>query len=399
MHSLQDPALHSLQDQSLEVVVAERGSLQAQNETLARINERQERELETLRQQLRAGGGGANLNEPSRTPVSSIARSSVAADGSPLMPLSPLLVGLDESGSVSRGKAYWRRANMYLKIASIADYWQAASHDRRHVGTPLPGSSSRIAPSASASGGEAVVELELTMAPQLRQAKSRLEEAVRGAVISLVLAYKLEGSFEDKGHDLDSLLRAAAVSAADETEPPPMPTSVKEFDSNDAGQLWQHKLAAAREEATGGGFFRELAAQAPSLAEAIITSTEVVVDQNVPPLLEHLRTILHDKCASSVRQLQTKAAEVPAGVGEDEAVLKARAVMLALEQAIANVQEQFIVGLRAAIKQPVAAQLGKGLCQRLCEQAVAHRCDSLRGITTEEEMRTRIWEEARTVQR
>ena len=39
------------------------------------------------------------------------------------------------------------------------------------------------------------------------------------------------------------------------------------------------------------------------------------------------------------------------------------------------------MGLRSAIKQPVAALLGKGLTQRLCEEAVAHRCDSLRSST------------------
>ena len=47
-----------------------------------------------------------------------------------LTPLSPLLQGLEETdASRSRGSAYWRRARMCLKIASIADYWQV-SHAR-----------------------------------------------------------------------------------------------------------------------------------------------------------------------------------------------------------------------------------------------------------------------------
>ena len=48
-----------------------------------------------------------------------------------LTPLSPLLQGLEETDATrSRGSAYWRRARMCLKIASIADYWQVnlASH-------------------------------------------------------------------------------------------------------------------------------------------------------------------------------------------------------------------------------------------------------------------------------
>ena len=47
------------------------------------------------------------------------------ASGRGLSPLSPLLQGLNENdANRSRGSAYWRRARMCLKIASIADYWQ-----------------------------------------------------------------------------------------------------------------------------------------------------------------------------------------------------------------------------------------------------------------------------------
>jgi hypothetical protein len=77
-----------------------------------------------------------------------------------------------------------------------------------------------------------------------------------------------------------------------------------------------------------------------------------------PPLA--VRTILHDNVASSVRQLKDKAVEVPGGVGEDQAAAKAAGVMLALEHAILNVQEQFTVRStpRRSVNQPSAGWEG-----------------------------------------
>ena len=48
----------------------------------------------------------------------------------PLTPPSALLAGIDEESAAqqrSRGAAYWRRAQLALRVASIADYWQVGA--------------------------------------------------------------------------------------------------------------------------------------------------------------------------------------------------------------------------------------------------------------------------------
>ena len=123
-------------DANLEELRASLRQARAEAATLRQRNEQLEREVATLRQQGTAYGAGAasdarlpNLDEVPRTPLT---RSS-AARGGMLSPLSPLLVGLDESNANrSRGSAYWRRARMCLR-RPVCERRRAASKglDRR----------------------------------------------------------------------------------------------------------------------------------------------------------------------------------------------------------------------------------------------------------------------------
>ena len=209
------------QDRFVETLQSSVAQLQSEKAARVSRNEAQARELEALRRTIETMGAGGRV-EPPRTPLG---RSSAAGEAPPFSPLSPLLAVLDETSHPSRGKAYWRRANMYMKVASIADYWQAASHDRRHVGTPQVGghlANASLASAVAEKQGEGAVEVELAMAPHLRSLKSRLEDAARGKVVSEVLRLRLDGSFDASDDQLPAALSAAAAPAVRAVEVTPL---------------------------------------------------------------------------------------------------------------------------------------------------------------------------------
>jgi hypothetical protein len=125
-----------------------------------------------------------------------------------LSPLSPLLVGLDESNANrSRGSAYWRRARMCLRIASIADYWQVQSRDGpgagARMGTPQPGHRKPpIAPPPPPSGLQASPappppvasgEEDLgNLGPRLQALARKVDHAVTEAVACTLLKISLQ---------------------------------------------------------------------------------------------------------------------------------------------------------------------------------------------------------------
>jgi len=118
----------------------------------------------------------------------------------------------------------------------------------------------------------------------------------------------------------------------------------------------------------------------------------------MPPLTAHLRTIIKDGIAASVRQLQARA--TTGGTPADEAAARAKStsVMNTLDAAVGNVRQQFVVGLQASVPPGVAASLGKGLLDSLCESAVTWRCEKLRTLASVEEVTARVWEEVAIVQ-
>jgi len=130
----------------------------------------------------------------------------------------------------------------------------------------------------------------------------------------------------------------------------------------------------------------------------IAQSTAVVVDTNMPPLVAHLRTIVRDGVAASVRNLQARTHSGGPPPDEKAAEDKAKGVTGTLSAAVDNVQQQFNVGLRSSVPPATATKLGKSLLGKMCETAVASRCDTLRGIASLDELKARIWEEVAIVQ-
>ena len=229
--------------------------------------------------------------------------------------MSPLLEGLDEAAPRSRAQAYWRRAQMSLRIASIADFcrrWQAAAREKL-VSTPKPGHVGRVAQVALGGGAtpakppSAEVEAERALAPQLAALRRRVDDGVRVAVAVAVLAAELrtEGggrsSLEPPPEaELAAAASAAAAAATEaESEPPTAPGHLPDPDA--ARRVWARAAAEARAAAPSGAAYRQASQQAPAWAAAVRAAAHSVVELNMPPLTEHLRTILHDNCASAVR--------------------------------------------------------------------------------------------------
>ena len=108
----------------------------------------------------------------------------------------------------------------------------------------------------------------------------------------------------------------------------------------------------------------------------------------MPPLTEHLRTILHDNCASAVRSLQARGADA---ASEEAAKAKAAQVISALTAAVDNVQRQFVGGLRSALSPSVAAQAGAAVVAKMCEEAVKARCAPLLALASVDDVALRIY--------
>jgi len=138
-------------------------------------------------------------------------------------------------------------------------------------------------------------------------------------------------------------------------------------------------------------------AHAPAWIEDIVANNKRVIDQNMPPLVAHLRTILKDGVAASVRALQAKASSGGPPPDKAAAMAKAESVVSTLTAAVENVQQQFVVGLRHSVSAKTA-ELSKTMLSKLCETAVASRCDKLRELGRVEELSMRIWEEVSIMQ-
>jgi hypothetical protein len=413
-------------DANLEELRASLRQARAEAATLRQRNEQLEREVATLRQQGTAYGAGAasdarlpNLDEVPRTPLT---RSS-AARGGMLSPLSPLLVGLDESNANrSRGSAYWRRARMCLRIASIADYWQVQSRDGpgagARMGTPQPGHRKPpIAPPPPPSGLQASPappppvasgEEDLgNLGPRLQALARKVDHAVTEAVACTLLKISLQdgkdplpmtGNEEPPLRRTPSQCAALAAVAATEAAAAEVSHVSDEVVPPSERALWTRKLAALKASASSGAAFQEAMVHSPAWVEAVRASNERVIDQNMPPLVAHLRTIVKDGVSASVRSLHAKATSGAGAPDKAAAEAKAASVMSTLGAAVENVQQQFMVGLRASVPPTTASQMSKHLLSKLCETAVSMRCDRLRQLTSADELVGRIWEEVSIVQ-
>lgn len=182
-------------------------------------------------------------------------------------------------------------------------------------------------------------------------------------------------------------LMIAARRAVQSEEPPPMPTA-----RSLTPEGWGEEVGGARESVLRGQPLKSALAEAARAAEAIHAAVGIVVEPNVPPLMEHVRTVVEDKCAAAVRALQREGRE-GGGVTESRAMLAAREVFGAVGARISRSEGQFVEGLCEGVSPGVRHALGEDLLLTLCEQAVGQVCAGVRQMVSEEELHARIWEE------
>ncbi|KAL1503574.1 hypothetical protein AB1Y20_012052 [Prymnesium parvum] len=332
---------------SLEASLAR---LHAEKAALAARAAAQSRELEAMRAAMESMAAGALGDAPPPPPARA------GGGGGPHLgsPPSPLLWRLDETRCGTRARAHWRRAAAYLALASIGDYWQSLARRRRRDAPPPPPRGGGALSALSERGGVA-----------------KLEEAARAALVGEALRRRLEAEEAEAAAEEEAALWEAAARAVAEA----------------GGEARGAELRRA-------AWLREEVAAAPRRARALVAALRRVVEPNLPPLEEHLRTVAHDRCAAAVRALQAAGG----AAAEEEARGKAREVIALLEAKVSRAAEQFVDGMRGAVAAEDAAALGPRLVARLCEQAVAARCEPMRRMASEEELHARVWEEVRVVQ-
>jgi hypothetical protein len=183
---------------------------------------------------------------------------------------------------------------------------------------------------------------------------------------------------------------AAATAALDGAAAKP-PRSLR---SAEQRAEWGSRLAELRGAAPTGRAFREAASRSLAWVEALLGAKRVIIDANLPPLTEHLRTIQLDGCAAAVRAMQSQA-DGPGGAPPTEAMAAAKAADLvaSLQAAVRNGIEQFTRGLRSALPPPLVAQMGSGLADSMCQEAADTSCKALFEMARVDELTARIWEE------
>jgi hypothetical protein len=318
----------------------------------------------------------------------------------PLTPPSALLAGIDEESAThqrSRGAAYWRRAQLAFRVASIADYWQAAAkasnsrfeppvpgtpwpgtkmHNHKmqsfraardgslapqtpgtpQGGTPQVGTPQAPTPDADSPAGKAAAA-ESALAALLSVAKRKLDDAVQMAVASALLGLDLAEGPRPTQPRQEEAAQRAAQQAAEGLDLPLEPSAAKGLsglnpeEATAALRRWGQETAALRMGACTGAGLRQAAQQGRAAATAVAAAAGVVIEKNMPPLEEHLRTIQHDGCAAAVRALRAAKA-----TRREACAPKAAAVIASLDAAVDNVVQQFTSGLRASVPASVTAQ-------------------------------------------
>ena len=376
-------------------LTAEVAGLRAQNDALERQAHAQAAELARLRERL----GGASTDTARRPAAAGFADPPPHADhagaaAAALAPLSPLLGG-DEAAPRSRARAYWRRAD--VPSHRLDCRLLAGGGARKLVSTPKPGHVGRVAQVALGGGAtpakppSAEVEAERALAPQLAALRRRSTTASASPSPS-------------PSSPPSSVQRAAAARRSSRLRRPSSPRRRRGGGGGDRAESSRRRRRAparprrraARVGARGGRGARgaerrggrQASQQAPAWAAAVRAAAHSVVELNMPPLTEHLRTILHDNCASAVRSLQARGADA---ASEEAAKAKAAQVISALTAAVDNVQRQFVGGLRSALSPSVAAQAGAAVVAKMCEEAVKARCAPLLALASVDDVALRIY--------
>ena len=272
--------------------------------------------------------------------------------GVPLSPISPLLAGLDETDpNRSRGSAYWRRARMCLRIASIADYWSKESV--KSMGTPMPGrmpGEQGLIPQMA--GLQMAAADGSPMPPKLAGVSGKVDAAVSGAVLSQLLTIALNDTPPAEGGGTPARKRrtseSAKAEAAAKAAVDAAGVAVAEIrkEGGDEVSAMGVQLEAMHSGAAKSTAFTDAMAQAPAVVSGVLNTIVAVLDHNMPPLTAHLHTILRDGVAASVRQLQAKAATSGKPATEESARHKAAGVIETLRAAVADAERQFVTGVR-----------------------------------------------------
>jgi len=267
---------------------------------------------------------------------------------------------------------------------------------------PLPGQTSP-APAAAGSAEDLG-----TLGPRLQALGRKVENAITEAVACRLLTIHLEDGPNPIPGTSDALPPGKRTTAQRSEEAATAAMAAAEAEIAKVSEevvppseraLWTKKLAELREGATSGGAFQEVMRTAPQWVEVIAASNTRVIDQNMPPLDAQLRTIVKDGISASVRSLQAKATSGGSAPDRAAAKAKAQSVISTLTAAVENVQQQFMIGLRASVPPATTAQLSKALLSKMCETAVGLRCDALlRHLSNEAELTERVWEEVSIVQ-
>ena len=235
----------------------------------------------------------------------------------------------------------------------------SGSNEPQTPGTPQEGTpQARSTPDAGSPAAQAAAA-ERAFKALLSAARRKLDDAVQMAVASALLGLDLaEGSRPSQARQEEAAQRAAQQ-AAEGLDLPLEPSAAKGLsglnpeEATAALRRWGQETAALRMGACTGAGLRQAAQQGRAAATAVAAAAGVVIEKNMPPLEEHLRTIQHDGCAAAVRQLRAAKA-----TRREACVPKAAAVITALDAAVDNVVQQFTAGLRASVPASVTAQVG-----------------------------------------
>ena len=235
----------------------------------------------------------------------------------------------------------------------------SGSNEPQTPGTPQEGTpQARSTPDAGSPAAQAAAA-ERAFKALLSAARRKLDDAVQMAVASALLGLDLaEGPRPSQARQEEAAQRAAQQ-AAEGLDLPLEPSAAEGLsglnpeEATAALRRWGQETAALRMGACTGAGLRQAAQQGRAAATAVAAAAGVVIEKNMPPLEEHLRTIQHDGCAAAVRQLRAAKA-----TRREACVPKAAAVITALDAAVDNVVQQFTAGLRASVPASVTAQVG-----------------------------------------
>ena len=221
-------------------------------------------------------------------------------------------------------------------------------------------------------------------APPAR-AHPQQEEILCAAVALAVLEARLTAGGRPEH---EAALAAASAAAAQMLATPPP--------DNDTRAAWVRYAASVQRAPAECAAVREALHQSAGWADDVLSGADAVVDANLPQLREHLRSVLNDNTATAVRDLQARAAVGGgAGVSEPAAADAASRVLASIRAAVGSVEEQFTVGLLAALEGSAATTCPEALRRRLCARTVARRCEKLAELLSHAELSARVLDEVR----